>query len=71
MKADKLPILKKLIGQPETLFKIPVYQRNYDWVKDNCTKLLSDIEEIIGTNKRHFIGAIVYISDNDTLSLSE
>ena len=71
MKADKLPILKKLIGQPETLFKIPVYQRNYDWVKDNCTKLLSDIEEIIGTNKRHFIGAIVYMSDNDTLSLSE
>ena len=51
-----------LIKQNDTLFNIPVYQRNYDWDTDNCQQLFNDIENITVTGKDHFIGSIVYIS---------
>ena len=28
-------------------FVIPVYQRNYDWKKENCSQLLSDLYDVI------------------------
>ncbi len=46
-------------------FVIPVYQRNYDWSKQQCKQLLDDIIEV-GTNETmdaHFIGSIVHIHD--------
>lgn len=42
---------------------IPLYQRNYDWSKQNCKQLLDDIERLIensGKNKKHFTGAIIF-----------
>ncbi|MCQ2071117.1 MAG: DUF262 domain-containing protein [archaeon] len=45
---------------------IPLYQRNYDWKKQNCRQLLEDIRRIMGDgteNKRHFIGAIIYTNE--------
>lgn len=40
--------------------EIPVYQRNYDWRREQCDKLFSDIENIVETRQAHFLGAIVY-----------
>jgi len=40
------------------VFVIPVYQRNYDWKLDNCKQLFQDIEDIVGRNKKHFIGTV-------------
>jgi len=54
--------LHKLIQMNDTVFSIPVYQRNYDWDSENCEQLFNDIESIAQTGKEHFIGSIVYIS---------
>ncbi|GAA6814627.1 DUF262 domain-containing protein [Helicobacter pylori] len=44
-----------------TIFSIPVYQRNYTWVEENCEKLLQDIVSISQNKKTHFMGSITYI----------
>ncbi|GAA7605350.1 hypothetical protein JP0079_09050 [Helicobacter pylori] len=45
----------------DTIFSIPVYQRNYTWEKENCEKLLQDIVGISQNKKTHFMGSITYI----------
>ena len=54
--------LSKLLKLGETVFYIPVFQRNYDWDTDNCQQLFSDLETIALTGREHFIGNIVYIA---------
>ena len=51
--------LADFIGD-KRIFTIPVYQRNYDWQIDNCKKLFYDIENVIGKDKNHFLGTLVY-----------
>jgi uncharacterized protein with ParB-like and HNH nuclease domain len=62
MKADSVPILE-FIGASKRTFCIPVYQRNYDWKKTQCTTLFNDIETIAAEDRRdsHFLGTIVYV----------
>lgn len=53
------------LSQQNTRFVIPVYQRNYDWKKEQCKQLLEDIIEC-GRNDQinaHFLGSIVYMAD--------
>ena len=39
---------------------IPVYQRNYDWKKENCALLFDDLLQLETENKQtHFFGSIV------------
>lgn len=38
--------LSKLLKLGDTVFYIPVFQRNYDWNTDNCQQLFSDLETI-------------------------
>ncbi|MGN8471557.1 DUF262 domain-containing protein [Helicobacter pylori] len=45
----------------DTIFSIPVYQRNYTWEEENCKKLLQDIVGISQNKKTHFMGSITYI----------
>ena len=41
-------------------FVIPVYQRNYDWLIDNCDQLFADLVKLSQTNRKsHFFGSIV------------
>ena len=44
---------------------IPVYQRNYDWKKEQCNQLWEDIIKVAQNENysSHFIGSIVYIHD--------
>lgn len=62
MKADTLQLLGDFIGSNKVLFRIPVYQRNYDWSEENCIRLLDDIRDIIDTDEKHFLGTIVYMA---------
>lgn len=41
-------------------FKIPVYQRNYKWSKEECRKLFNDIVAAAERNKLHFCGSFVF-----------
>ena len=44
-------------------FQIPIYQRTYDWTKQNCQQLYDDIMKSGKTKeeKYHFIGAITCV----------
>lgn len=68
MKA-KYNFLKGFITASDTIFVIPVYQRNYDWKKDNCKQLFDDIRKIIKNNKTHFIGTICHKMDGRNKSV--
>lgn len=62
MDAHKLWMLRDFIGTNKVLFRIPVYQRNYDWSESNCTRLLDDIYSIIQNGDKHFLGTIVFMA---------
>lgn len=63
MEATDSNILKFLeLGNHQ--FVIPVYQRTYKWTKINCKQLLQDIIKASNPHsKTHFLGSIVYITD--------
>ncbi len=65
MKANETKV-EEFLSQNKTRFVIPVYQRNYDWTKYQCKKLLDDILDVGSSNEMnaHFIGSIVYIHDD-------
>lgn len=62
MDAHKLWLLRDFIGANKVLFRIPVYQRNYDWSESNCNRLLDDVHNIIKTSEKHFLGTIVFMA---------
>lgn len=65
MKASEVK-LHEFMRTPKIQFVIPVYQRNYDWTKKQCTQLVTDILNA-GSQKEnttHFVGSIVYIHDD-------
>lgn len=64
MKVGQAYLLKDLLGEPRALFRIPVYQRNYDWTTDNCQRLLRDVHDLIGRgpNSTHFLGTLVHLN---------
>ena len=59
--AQEITVLD-LLNAPGEIFKIPIYQRNYAWGKDQWGDLWDDLEEI-EEDDIHFIGSIVVISD--------
>ena len=66
MDAKRVWMIGDFIGKTKVLFQIPVYQRNYDWSESNCMRLLYDIDRILETNVKHFLGSIVFMSSEDT-----
>ncbi|MFP6254942.1 DUF262 domain-containing protein [Helicobacter pylori] len=60
MKATQSTI-NDFFSTANTIFSIPVYQRNYAWAEENCKKLLQDIVSISQNKKTHFMGSITYI----------
>lgn len=64
MKASERKI-KDLFSETKTTFRIPVYQRDYNWQEKHCKQLFEDILNV-GKDKEitsHFIGSIVYIHE--------
>jgi uncharacterized protein with ParB-like and HNH nuclease domain len=64
MQAAKTKLMT-LIGQPYKMFKIPVYQRTYDWETIHCKKLVNDIFKSMERGKEHFTGTIVYLNESN------
>lgn len=72
MTPDKAWFLGDTLEKNKRLFKIPVYQRNYDWTDVQCKRLFDDIMNAFHTDKKHFTGSIVYIKgDRDSSRLNE
>lgn len=60
MKAKEKRFLHFLEGSDKH-FVIPVYQRNYDWKKEQCKQLFDDLVDISKLQRTHFLGSIVSI----------
>ena len=53
-------IISNFLSQNGQQYKIPVYQRNYEWSWEQCDKLFDDIVLAAKRNQLHFCGSIVY-----------
>ena len=70
MKGTASHLLEFLEGARKR-FIIPVYQRNYDWKRENCKQLFDDLVSVIKEGKStHFFGSIVsYAHSRDEVVL--
>ncbi len=57
MQAAKIKLAD--IFQDSVTLIVPVYQRNYDWRKEHCTRLFNDIKKLVESSQEHFLGAVV------------
>ncbi len=61
MKGSELWLLEYMEGASKR-FKIPVYQRNYDWRLENCKQLYDDLVKVKRNDRNsHFFGSIVSV----------
>lgn len=60
MKIDGARIINDFIEPNKRQYSIPVYQRNYEWSREQCEKLFEDIVQAYKQDKAHFCGSIVY-----------
>ena len=54
--------IEEFLGTQRTIFVVPVYQRNYDWLEGNCEQLFYDMIKAVEANKPHFLGTICFKS---------
>ena len=65
IRGEDIQVLDDMFDSRKT-FHIPVYQRNYDWKREHCEKLLYDIENAVDRNaKEYFIGSFVLVKKED------
>lgn len=64
MQAGPIKLLT-LLGENKRTFIIPVYQRNYEWNKEQVEQFFKDIQTIIKKDYEngHFLGTIVFVSN--------
>lgn len=53
-------VIANFLGQNGQQYKIPVYQRNYEWSWEQCDKLFEDVVTAGQRNRLHFCGSIVF-----------
>ncbi|CUN88925.1 DUF262 domain-containing protein [Clostridium perfringens] len=63
MKANRMWLFSDVLEKNKRVFKVPVYQRNYDWTNIQCEKLFYDIMNANDKNCQHFTGTVVYIDE--------
>lgn len=71
MKPDKKSLKKILVVGNDTYYQIPIYQRPYQWGKEQCEELLNDLFESYEDHEEddYFCGSLVFIQldkDNKT-----
>lgn len=71
MQPYRVWLFSDLLEKNKRVFKIPVYQRNYDWTNIQCETLFRDIINAHKTDRKHFTGTIVYIVGLNSSNLSE
>ena len=62
MKGDAL-LLSRVIAGGRVQFIIPVYQRNYSWLTENCNQLFNDLVDLVHSRQTDsFLWFYSYIS---------
>ena len=62
-------IIDDFFEKKKCQYAIPVYQRNYEWPEEQCTKLFEDIMVAFRRDKKHFCGSVVYSLINEKHSI--
>ncbi len=68
MKPDKKNLKNILVAEDDAYYQIPIYQRPYQWGKEQCEELLNDLFENYEDHGEddYFCGSLVFIqSDKD------
>lgn len=60
MKIEPGRIINDFIEPNKHQYAIPVYQRNYEWSKEQCEKLFRDIVDAYKKDRTHFCGSVVH-----------
>ncbi len=71
MQPYKVWVFSDLIEKNKRVFKVPVYQRNYDWSNIQCEKLYQDIMKANERDHKHFTGTVVCIVGQGGSNLTE
>ena len=64
MKAEPEKIIDTMFDNRRQ-YQIPVYQRNYDWKKDNCLALFNDVITAYDNSRTHFLGTVVQVQQDE------
>lgn len=64
MKAEPEKIIDTMFDNKRQ-YQIPVYQRNYDWKKDNCLELFNDVINAYEKERTHFLGTVVQVQQDE------
>lgn len=65
MKAEDYGFIEIVFESGRKQYQIPVYQRNYDWKKDNCLILFNDVISSYEEERSHFLGTIVQVQQDE------
>lgn len=60
MQIEKGRIIIDFIEPNKRQYVIPVYQRNYEWTREQCVELFEDIVRAWQNDRTHFCGSLVY-----------
>ncbi len=66
MKPDKKSLKNILVAEDEAYYQIPIYQRPYQWGKEQCEELLNDLFESYEYGEDdYFCGSLVFIQSDE------
>ncbi len=67
MKPDKKSLKNILVAEDEAYYQIPIYQRPYQWGKEQCEELLNDLFENYEDHEEddYFCGSLVFIQSDE------
>ncbi|WP_154410014.1 DUF262 domain-containing protein [Helicobacter pylori] len=67
MKPDKKSLKKILVAEDDAYYQIPIYQRPYQWGKEQCKELLNDLFENYEDHREndYFCGSLVFIQSDE------
>ncbi|GAA8447348.1 DUF262 domain-containing protein [Helicobacter pylori] len=67
MKPDKKSLKNILVAEDEAYYQIPIYQRPYQWGKEQCEELLNDLFENYEDHGEddYFCGSLVFIQSDE------
>ncbi|MDV6378870.1 DUF262 domain-containing HNH endonuclease family protein [Sporosarcina sp. GW1-11] len=59
-------LLLEFLNKQKTVFRVPVYQRNYEWTEEQVNQYFYDIERIVTEDgyKGHFLGTVVFVKSS-------
>lgn len=60
MQIEQGRIMNDFIEPNKHQYTVPVYQRNYEWSREQCEKLFRDIVQAYKSDKTHFCGSVVH-----------